>query len=167
MAQEPAYAGPSEASITIPPTNTLLNSCISAWASRVCHTQARPSDFPGVAGHCDTVPNPPWCISAPQLWGEIISAYFLPSAQGRRGPGTLTHPNLIITIRPSEKHQYNPTPPHPQDRERSPTMQDHLYLPYMTPWDHQPYPRTCSPAHMGGLHNGVGSHARALVYTIS
>ena len=108
------------------------------------------------------LPNPPWCISAPQLWGEIISAYFLPSAQGRRGPGTLTHPNLIITIRPSEKHQYNPTPPHPQDRERSPTMQDHLYLPYMTPWDHQPYPRTCSPAHMGGLHNGVGSHARAL-----
>ena len=57
---------------------------------------------------------------------------------------------------------YNPTPPYPQGRERSPTMQNHLYLPYMTPWDHQPYPWTCSPAHMGGLLTGVGSRARAL-----
>jgi len=59
VAQEPAYAGPSEAATTIPPTNTLLNSCISVWAHPRAPSQAGLSDRncePAHFQHCRTTP---------------------------------------------------------------------------------------------------------------
>ena len=100
MAQEPAYAGPSEAATTIPPTNTLLNSCISAWGSRVCPTQAWPSDFPGVAGHCDTAAQPPLVHLSTAALGRDHLCILPAVSAGQERPW---HPH------PSKPNHHDPT----------------------------------------------------------
>ncbi len=62
---------------------------------------------------------------------------------------------------------YPANPNHHTAPTGSRAVPDHAEPPLFTlhvihdPWDHQPYPWICSPAHMGGLHSGVLWRARA------